>query len=90
MAARIQSIMSEKLTVEEGEIIGVGSCAYKIARLFKPAPSASREVTEADIERAYRCGHADGRTGGTSETVDDDWRGSRAALLAALPERDRP
>jgi len=39
VAHRIQSILAEKLTVDEGEIVGVGPASYKIARLFKPAPA---------------------------------------------------
>lgn len=45
-----------------------------------PQPSVPAVVVDEAMERAYRKGHIDGRTGGTIATVDDDWSAAKAAL----------
>lgn len=46
-----------------------------------PLEASPAPVSE-EIEAAYRAGHADGRTGGSCVTVDDEWAEYRAALAA--------
>lgn len=51
-------------------------------RLREERDEASPAPVSAEIEAAYRAGHADGRTGGSCVTVDDEWAEYRAALNA--------
>lgn len=48
VAGRIQAILSEYLTAEDGEIMMVGPASYKIARLFKPVPAPSTASGELE------------------------------------------
>lgn len=50
VAHRIQSILADTLQIEDGEIIMTGPASYKIARLFKPAPTPTPpEIDEASL-----------------------------------------
>lgn len=66
-----------------GEVGYAGKAAYDYADKITSSLEAPPAPVSEEIEAAYRAGHADGRTGGSCVTVDDEWAEYRAALEAS-------